>query len=152
MVDQHINRLSTREKRLGLMLWFRLSRFYNRSIRQTNDFLKDVQLSAAQFDVLAQVGVHKEITQQELSHKLFVTKGNITQLLVKMEKAGLIQRKKEWRTNYVSLTKQGKVLYDEVVPRQEMFQAEQFSGLSEAEQVQLLNLLKKLQKTPEGNG
>lgn len=63
------------EERLGLLLWFRLSRFYNRSIRETNQHLKEWSLSAAQFDVLAQIGGHDRLTQQELGRKLFVTKG-----------------------------------------------------------------------------
>ena len=41
------------EDRLGLLLWFRLSRFYNKSIRETNQHLKEWNVSAAQFDVLA---------------------------------------------------------------------------------------------------
>ena len=65
------------EDRLGLLLWFRLSRFYNKSIRETNQHLKRWNVSAAQFDVLAQVGGHDRLTQ-ELGNKLFVTKGNVT--------------------------------------------------------------------------
>ena len=65
------------EDRLGLLLWFRLSRFYNKSIRETNQHLKRWNVSAAQFDVLAQVGGHDRL-KQELGNKLFVTKGNVT--------------------------------------------------------------------------
>lgn len=54
------------EDRLGLLLWFRLSRFYNKSIRETNQHLKKWNISAAQFDVLAQVGGYNRLTQQEL--------------------------------------------------------------------------------------
>lgn len=43
-------------ERLGVLLWFRLSRFYNRSIRETNQHLKKWNVSAAQFDVLVQIG------------------------------------------------------------------------------------------------
>ncbi len=52
------------EDRLGLLLWFRLSRFYNKSIRETNQHLKEWNVSAAQFDVLAQVGGHDRLTQR----------------------------------------------------------------------------------------
>jgi len=61
------------EERLGLLLWFRLSRFYNRSIRETNQHLKKWNVSAAQFDVLVQIGGHDRLTQQELGNRLFVT-------------------------------------------------------------------------------
>ena len=54
------------EDRLGLLLWFRLSRFYNKSIRETNQHLKRWNVSAAQFDVLAQVGGHDRLTRKNL--------------------------------------------------------------------------------------
>lgn len=133
------------EERLGLLLWFRLSRFYNRSIRETNQHLKEWSLSAAQFDVLAQIGGHDRLTQQELGRKLFVTKGNITQLLNKMEQLDWIKREQEGTTKYLSLTEKGRVLYEEVIPPQETFQAEQFDKLNRNEQKQLLELLRKLQ-------
>lgn len=133
------------EDRLGLLLWFRLSRFYNKSIRETNQHLKKWNVSAAQFDVLAQVGGHDRLTRQELGNKLFVTKGNITRLLNKMEQLEWIRREQEGTTKYISLTEKGRVLYEEIVPPQETFQAEQFQNLNAEEQHQLLQLLKKLQ-------
>lgn len=78
--------------------------FYNKSIRETNQHLKKWNVSAAQFDVLAQVGGHDRLTQQELGNKLFVTKGNITQLLNKMEQLDWIRREQEGTTKYISLT------------------------------------------------
>ncbi|GGG08406.1 MarR family winged helix-turn-helix transcriptional regulator [Paenibacillus abyssi] len=135
--------LSKQEERLGLMVWYRLSRIYNQSIRESNQHLKNWNLSAAQFDVLVQVGSHERLTQQQLADKLFVTKGNITQLLSKLEELGWIKRDQEWKTKYLSLTEQGRAVFQEVVPQQERFQADQFSGLNKDEKKQLLELLKK---------
>ncbi|MBA2176011.1 MarR family transcriptional regulator [Halobacillus locisalis] len=146
-MNEHENKeLSQKEKRLGLMIWFRLSRVYNQSIRLNNEFMKQWGLTSAQFDVLIQVGVHKELTQKELGEKLFVTKGNITQLIRKMENMGLVKREQNWKTKTISLTKQGEELFEEMVPQQEQFQASQFMGLEPEEQVILHDLLKKLQK------
>ncbi|WP_311764960.1 MarR family winged helix-turn-helix transcriptional regulator [Paenibacillus agricola] len=134
----------THDKRLGIVLWFRLSRFYNQSIRETNQHLKKWDISAAQFDIIAQVGAAGRIRQQDLADKLVVTKGNITQLLHKVELLGWIQREQDWKTKYVSLTKAGQALFDQIVPVQEHFQAAQFDKLTPSEQKQLLELLKKL--------
>ncbi len=131
--------------KLSLMIWFRLSRIYNKSIRESNQHLKKWNLSIAQFDVLAQIGSQKRLSQQELADKLLVTKGNITQLLSKLENMGLIQREQEWKTKYLSLTKKGKELFEEVVPLQEQFQASQFRKLNQEEKKQLLELLRKIQ-------
>jgi len=141
--------LSNKDKRLALLVWLRLSRFYNQSIRQTNNHLQQWGITTVQFDALNQIGVHQPITQQELGERLEVTKGNITQLLRRMETAGWIKRNQEWKTKYISLTEKGEQLYEEVIPRQEQFQIEQFCGLDSNEQAQLLKLLKKLQKSTQ---
>jgi len=133
-----------RSIRLDLMIWFRLSRFYNHSLRLSNQHLKKWQLTAAQFDVLAQVGVADKISQQDLGEKLVVSKGNTTQLLQKMEQRDLIAREQEWKTKYISLTEKGKALFADVVPIQETFQADHFNKLNEEEKKQLHHLLKKL--------
>lgn len=134
------------KERLSLLLWFRLARFYNQSIRLSNQHLKKWDLTIAQFDLLVQIGAHQPISQQELAEKLLVTKGNMTQMLAKVEKSGLIERKQEWRTKLISLTEKGEQLFEEIVPIQEQFQAAQFHSLTKDEQKQLLTLLKKLQK------
>jgi DNA-binding MarR family transcriptional regulator len=126
------------------MLWFRITRIYNQSIRESNQHLRKWKLSTAQFDILVQVGSYERLSQQELANKLFVTKGNITQLLSKMEGVGLIKREQEWKTKYLSLTEEGKEFFYEVVPKQEYFQASQFSNLNYKEKKQLLNLLRKI--------
>ncbi|MFD2114549.1 MarR family winged helix-turn-helix transcriptional regulator [Paenibacillus yanchengensis] len=130
--------------RLDLLIWYRLSRFYNHSVRLSNQHLKQWELTVAQFDVLVQVGTEDRMTQQQLGEKLLVTKGNITKLLQKMEETSLIQREQEWKTKYISLTEKGKQLFAKVVPAQEQFQASQFDSLSVEEKKQLVNLLKKI--------
>jgi len=138
-------RFPKQDIKLGIALWFRLTRFYNQNIKRTNQHLKEWNLTAAQFDVISNVGSHQPITQQELAEKLVVTKGNITQLMVKLAKLDIIRREREWKTNYISLTEKGKALYNEIVPAQQDFQAEQFSKLTTEEKKQLLHLLKKIQ-------
>ncbi|MET1032604.1 MarR family winged helix-turn-helix transcriptional regulator [Domibacillus tundrae] len=130
---------------ISILAWFRLSRFYNESIRQSNQHLKKWGLSIAQFDILAQVGANERICQQDLAEKLLVTKGNMTHMLSKMEGIGWIQREREWKTKYITLTEEGRTLLDNVLPAQEQFQANQFGKLSMEEKKQLHELLKKLQ-------
>ncbi|MBC1521578.1 winged helix-turn-helix transcriptional regulator [Listeria aquatica] len=132
------------EERLGILLWFRLSRFYNQNIKKTNQNLKEAGISTAMFDCIAQIGPGNKLTQQELGDKLVVTKGNITQLLVKLEKLELVKREKVGREKFIVLTEKGIACYQEFVPKQEAFQQEQFSRLSRPEQKELLRLLKKL--------
>lgn len=127
-----------------VLSWLRLVRVYQKISRATADHLQEWGLSAAQFDVLAHVGAAEGLVQQELADKLLVTKGNVCQLLDRMEHAGLITRRQDGRANRLFLTERGRALYDEVVPTQEALIATQFVALPVDEQAILLRLLRQL--------
>jgi DNA-binding MarR family transcriptional regulator len=126
------------------LAWMRLARVFQKVERASAEHLRAWGLSVAQFDVIAQVGSAEGITQQELADRLLVTKGNICQLLDRLERGGLISRRQEGRVNHLFLTDAGQRLYQEVVPAQETFIVEQFAALAPEEQSQLLALLRKL--------
>jgi DNA-binding MarR family transcriptional regulator len=105
-------------------------------------------LSVAQFDVIAQIGANQGLTQQELAQALLVTKGNVCQLLDRLEQRGLIERRPAGtgRSNRLYLTKEGQRLYDVAVPAQEQMIATRFAALTDDEQQTLLHLLRKLDR------
>ena len=131
-------------RRPGLLAWLRLMRVYQKVDRASAEHLRGWGLSVAQFDVLARVGSQAGIKQQEVADSLLVTKGNVCQLLDRMEDRGLIVRRREGRANHLFLTEAGRRLYDEAVPAQEAMVSERFSALSDEEQAQLHELLRKL--------
>jgi DNA-binding MarR family transcriptional regulator len=131
-------------RRYGVLAWLRLARVFQHIDTRSERFFHGQGLNTAQFDVLAKIGAAGGITQQELADALLVTKGNISQLLAKMEHAGLISRRHEGRTNCLFLTERGQALYDRVVPQQEALIADLLAPLSEDEQRELLRLLRKL--------
>ena len=128
------------------MAWMRLMRVYHKGDRASAEHLKRWGLSVAQFDVLARVGAEEGIKQQEVADSLLVTKGNVCQLLDKMEGRGLISRRREGRINRLFLTAEGRRLYEEAVPAQEAMVSERLSVLSATEQAQLHELLRKLDR------
>ncbi|HEU5370056.1 MAG TPA: MarR family transcriptional regulator [Ktedonobacterales bacterium] len=127
-----------------MLAWMRLARVFQKVDRASAEHLRAWGLSIAQFDVIAQVGSAEGITQQELADKLLVTKGNICQLLDRLEQHGLIRRRQEGRVNHLFLTDAGQRLYQQTVPAQETFIAGQFAALAPEEQTQLLTILRKL--------
>jgi DNA-binding MarR family transcriptional regulator len=136
-------------RRPGVLAWLRLMRVFQKIDGTSARLLQgwEPRLSTAQFDVLAHVGAHEGITQQELAESLFVTKGNISQLLDRMERLELVKRCQEGRSNTLFLTEQGRRLFAELVPAQEALIARLFAPLSHDEQAQLLALLRKLDQT-----
>ena len=133
----------------ALLGWMRLMRVYHKVERRSAERLKGWGLSVAQFDVLAHVGAAEGITQQELADSLVVSKGNVCQLLDKMEGRGWISRVQEGRANRLFLTYEGRRLFEDVVPVHEADIAKRFSVLSEADQAQLHELLRKFDRALE---
>lgn len=122
-------------------------RVYQKVDRATAEHLRRWGLSVAQFDVLAQVGASEGMTQQQLADSLLVTKGNVCQILDRMEGRGWISRRPAGRTNRLFLTSGGRRLFDEVVPSQEAMISDRFSALSKGEREQLHALLRKLDRS-----
>ncbi len=130
----------------SVLAWLRLCRVAQKIGRAQSIYLRAWDLNEAQFDVLAQIGASQGITQQQLADKLLVTKGNVSQLLNRMENVGLLRRCPMQRNNTLLLTEKGQALHDVVVPAIEELVAQQLSALSEAEVVNLLRLLRKLDR------
>jgi DNA-binding MarR family transcriptional regulator len=133
-------------RRPSVLGWLHLLRISHQVLQSAATQLSVWSLSNAQFDVLSQVGAAEGISQFGLAKRLFVTQGNITQLLDKMEARGLIRRIPEGRTKRLYLTPAGRQLFAEVVPVHQDFISAQLSTLTIEEQRQLLRLLAKLDR------
>lgn len=128
----------------SVLAWLRLSRVYHKVSRRSEDQMRCHGLSMAQFDVLAHVGAAPGITQQELADSLLVTKGNVCQLLDRMQRGELIERRQEGRANRLFLTDRGDALFRAVVPAHESMISDQLASLSEEQQLALLDLVRML--------
>jgi len=136
---------SDKNARYSVLLWHRLARIHKNNTTGSNQILKNWDLSNAQMDLISRIAEAGQLSQQELADKLLVTKGNITQLLKKLETMELIKKERDWKIKYISLTEKGQSLYDEVRPELEEYQKAYFQKLSLDEKRQLLTLLRKLE-------
>ncbi|CAN5382961.1 MarR family transcriptional regulator [soil metagenome] len=143
---QRSGRLGSRDP--GLLAWLRLLRVYTEVDHRTSTLVKEYDLTVAQFDVIAQVGSHEGTTQQGLADSLMVTKGNVTQLLDRLEDRGLIERRQVpgRRGKCLFLTPSGWELNRLVVPKQEAMVAAAFSCISVEDRVRLNTILGQLDR------
>lgn len=132
---------------IAIPAWLRLARVFQKVDRATVDLLRQWDLSVAQFDVLVQVGHAEGLTQQQLADRLLVTKGNVCQLLDRMEERGLLVRQQEGRANHLYLTEKGKDVHAEALPAQERMIESIFIELPHARQTALLASLRRLDHT-----
>lgn len=137
----------SRERQKADAIWSRLALVYRRLDALGEKNFRAMGLNTAWFDVLARVGAQEGITQGALAAALSVTKGCVSQLLAKMEAAGLVIRKAEGHSRQVWLSAQGRSLAAELVPSQEARINASLGALSDDEKHELARLLRKWETT-----
>src|SRR5271163_4144327 len=78
---------------LAVRVWFRFIRLESRLQLAVADRLREIGLSVPQCDVLTTLTEAEGVSQQDLAKRLYVTKGNISGLLDRLEDAGLVERR-----------------------------------------------------------
>lgn len=102
---------------------------------------------ASQKRILIILSKVKSITQRELTARLGIQPGSASEILSKLENAGLILRtesERDRRTADISLTDQGRQKAEEAAVQRRERHTEMFSCLSESEKDELLLLLEKV--------
>lgn len=135
---------------LGSLIWLRMMRFTHQSNLLSNEFLKQYDLTTAQFDVLLQISIAQPITQSELAKKVTVTEGGISRMLTRLEQEQLITRTQQWKTKYIELTEKGNQLLTSALDAQIQFQSSFFDDvLTKEEQKQLYDLVSRVEKNSQ---
>lgn len=134
------------EGSLETAVWLRLlgctsmiHRYIRRNLKET------FKLTMPRFDLLAQVA-RPPIGPSlgELSRRLLVTKGNITDIVARLEAVDLIERRRDdtdGRVQYVFLTESGRKLYDSIVPEHSHWLGELMQEVSEKDLATLFEAL-----------
>src|SRR5438552_10641246 len=112
-------------RRSGVLAMLHLIRVHTKVHQHSTEHLKCFNnLTPAQFDVISHLSVAPGITQQDLSERLLVTKGNTCGLLDRLEALGLVERQddpEDRRAHRLYLTEAGNQLAEKVIPAQEEF-------------------------------
>lgn len=106
--------------------------------------LREFGLTPAQYQLLVQVRRRPGVAQWQLVEAFGVTKGNVSQLVKRLEQAGLLERTRVKGSDELSLTESGRALLDRVVPAHDDFMDRQFSALDPDELGSLLRLVGRL--------
>src|SRR4051794_41856105 len=99
-----------------LRIWFRFIRLHRRVSAAIGGELKALGLSIPQFDLLSSLSEREGVSQQELAERLYVTKGNVSGLIDRLEASGLVERRElpaDRRSYALHLTAQGRHLVDQ---------------------------------------
>lgn len=109
--------------------------------RRLGAHLRQHGLTRAQLSFLLVIGATDGLTQRELADELGLTKANVSQILDRLEAAGLVVRVPVARAYALHLTDASRDLLGEVMPEQVRLIQEQFAGLTEEEQARFEGLV-----------
>jgi DNA-binding MarR family transcriptional regulator len=125
-----------------LRLWLRVLSCSNLISTEVRRRLRmEFGVTLPRFDLLAQLDREKEgLRLGELSKRMMVTNGNVTGLVERLTREGLIRRESvdgDRRVGVVTLTRAGRTAFARMATAHEMWLAELFAGL-EASEIELL--------------
>lgn len=140
------------QRNVSELAWIRLMRVYQQIDRRTAEIMKKHGLSVGRFDVLVHAGISQGRSQQELADAMFVTKGNICQLLDGMEAEDLLYRRRKGRTNHIYLTDEGMARREAALNEQLDVIETAMSVLSKEEQDALHKMLRKIDRSLANDG
>jgi DNA-binding MarR family transcriptional regulator len=140
---------SCRRDHPALVAWMGMARLVERTQRELDAQLRCHHLNSGQLDLLFHIGSADGLSQQELAERTGHSKANVSQLLDKLESAGLAQRAPEGRAYAVSITDEGRRLLGSLMPQQERLVLEQCRQLTRDERETLYRLMDKLEPLPE---
>jgi DNA-binding MarR family transcriptional regulator len=107
-------------------VWFRLLRLHTRITLALTERVRALGLSVPQCDVLTTLTEREGVSQQELAERLYVTKGNISGLIDRLEAAALVERRSiagDKRSHAIYLTAAGRALAEKGIAVQRGFVA-----------------------------
>ncbi|MDD5011832.1 MAG: MarR family transcriptional regulator [Phycisphaerae bacterium] len=118
--------------------------------KRADGFFKALGLTDVQFNVMMllhhQSGPDEGLSQAQLSEMMLVNRANITTLMDRMEKAGLVIRTNDStdrRTNIVKMTAKGKKLFEKTEPLYAKLVVRIMTGFNHAELKKLIAVLEK---------
>jgi DNA-binding MarR family transcriptional regulator len=135
---------------ISVSLWVRLLESHNLMLAELRRRFVPGRGGAAtlpRFDLLANLIRQDGQTLAALSRRMLVTAGNVTGLVDRAERDGLVERRddpEDRRLSRVFLTKKGRVLIVSLLPRHAAHVADLLAGLDLKERRELRRLLGKL--------
>ncbi len=136
-----------REEARALNAYVKLMRATEAVTKRIHRHLIDAGLTMTQFGVLEALFSLGPLSQRQIGDKILKSSGNITLVIDKLEKRGLVKRKrgKEDRRYYaVDLTPAGRRLIGSIFPRHAAKVVEEMKTLTGAEQEELSRLCRKM--------
>lgn len=132
-----------------------LAECYHAFERLSGRHVRELGLTPPQFDVIATLGNTAGMTAGDLSARTLITKGTLTGVLDRLERAGLLSRcigSGDRRTQHVRLTAAGEQVFERVFPAHVAHCQHAFVGIDDGTLASMESVLAQLRDRFEGAG
>lgn len=124
-----------------------LVRAYQAFSSYADAHIRKLGLTPSQFDVIATLGNTPGMTFNKLAEKTLTTKGELTGIVDRLEKKGLVRREvppEDRRSFLAVLTPEGEKVFEEVFPAHIAFLKQRFDRLCPSDMEEIRVALEKL--------
>ena len=118
----------------SIRVWLRLIRLEAGMQAAVGERLRAIGVSISQCDVLTTLTEQEGVSQQELAKRLYVTKGNISGLIDRLEEAGFVERRStssDRRQYALFLTRPGREMAEKAIAVQHRWIASTLGRMAE---------------------
>lgn len=129
---------------LDLKLVIAIARSHNALFEKIEKNVQSFGLNTSEFGVLEMLHHKGPQAVQKVAEKILVSSGTVTYVIDKLQKKGLVERKKcdkDKRIYYVCLTEKGDILIQDIFEKHKVFLSELFQKLTEEEKDNLVKSL-----------
>ncbi|MEO8102627.1 MAG: MarR family transcriptional regulator [Betaproteobacteria bacterium] len=115
----------------------------------SNEHVRELQLTSAQFDIIATLGNTDGMTCKELGEKTLITKGTLTGVLDRLEGKGLLERTPspdDGRSWITRLTARGQSLFERIFPAHIRHLDPLFANITDSELAAMQKQLRRLRE------
>ncbi|UBF27859.1 MarR family transcriptional regulator [Kovacikia minuta CCNUW1] len=126
-----------------------LVRTYQAFSAYSEENIRELGLTAPQFDVICTLGNTSGMMMGQLAEKTLVTKGTLTGIVDRLEQKGLVRREvppENRRCFIIVLTPEGERVFESVFPSHIHHLKERLGHLTDAETQQITAALKRLRE------
>lgn len=132
---------------LDILLWVKIATTFNLMYQEIKKELSKEKLTIPQLEIIGCLVPSKGLSLNELAERLLVTGGNVTGLIDRLEREGLVVRErneKDRRIIYAKLTPKGRELWNTIMPNYQACISKLTTILNPEEKRELSRLLKKI--------
>ncbi|WP_339724330.1 MarR family winged helix-turn-helix transcriptional regulator [uncultured Paraglaciecola sp.] len=121
----------------------------NISLGLSKIYKDEFDITIAQWRVLAQLAAQQKLYSKDISNITSMDKSKVSRAVKTLESKGYLYKvtdKKDNRAAYLSLTTQGKTLYQKIAPKALQWERQLIAVLEQGEHKKLMEILEKLDK------